>query len=690
MYRDSTDTRREPTRLASIVYVVDDDEAVLDSLRWLLEANRYQVSTFARAEDFKLGAPNSLRVSFVDEAGAPVPKASLVVSSWRGSGALYGAGIPQRASAEGVYAWEWAPAGPISFEAIAAGFQRQKLDLTADGKTQTVALRRTPAVAGAITDARTGKPITNVRVTPVIDFGRELYALERQSSFKADGAYRAEFERSDCDYRLLVEAPGYRTAVSRPGLLKDRITAEDFKLEPAAPVAGRVLDAAGKPVAGAKVSLATSVQDLRYPDGNGRNLSANTDAAGVFSLPAQAERYALFAEHPAGSATLECGRDEPAGDLTLTPWASVGGVVYQAGRPVGGQRVFVTPLVRSELGAGPRVQFDFQTLADDKGAFRFERVPPGAVTVRTYLGPWEDSPLTSAECVPLDLKPGESVRLDLGKVGATVRGEFKLAGQLPPGLTCEYSLNALVRRTPDLAPPAGITPLDLSKPWDHRRMEEPAAGRAQSTHRQFAVKPTPAGAFEVGGVPAGDYWLVARVYEKPEGCLVNPVGLAAVPVTVTATQASGGEAVAVGAVAVPVRRGPQVGDTLPALALIDSVGEPVDLAAYRGKVLLLHAWAGWCSACPRDYAVIRGLRAEVPAEKLALVGLSFDADAKTARELAATHRFDWPQALAAESADVLGAGSIPLYLVLDAAGAVCYRGQDIAAAAKAARGAPAP
>ena len=52
MLRDPNDLRREPARPPSLVYIVDDDEAVLDSLRWLLEANRYQVSTFARAEDF--------------------------------------------------------------------------------------------------------------------------------------------------------------------------------------------------------------------------------------------------------------------------------------------------------------------------------------------------------------------------------------------------------------------------------------------------------------------------------------------------------------------------------------------------------------------------------------------------------------------------------------------------------------
>jgi FixJ family two-component response regulator len=38
-----------------LVYVVDDDEAVRDSLRWLLEANRYQVACYAAAEDFLAG-----------------------------------------------------------------------------------------------------------------------------------------------------------------------------------------------------------------------------------------------------------------------------------------------------------------------------------------------------------------------------------------------------------------------------------------------------------------------------------------------------------------------------------------------------------------------------------------------------------------------------------------------------------
>ncbi|MFC4298479.1 MAG: response regulator transcription factor [Castellaniella sp.] len=40
------------TQIPSTIYIVDDDEAVRDSLRWLLEANGYAVRSFASAEEF--------------------------------------------------------------------------------------------------------------------------------------------------------------------------------------------------------------------------------------------------------------------------------------------------------------------------------------------------------------------------------------------------------------------------------------------------------------------------------------------------------------------------------------------------------------------------------------------------------------------------------------------------------------
>ncbi len=51
----------------STIYIVDDDEAVRDSLRWLLEANGYRVKSFSGAEEFlQAYDPDQVGVLIVD------------------------------------------------------------------------------------------------------------------------------------------------------------------------------------------------------------------------------------------------------------------------------------------------------------------------------------------------------------------------------------------------------------------------------------------------------------------------------------------------------------------------------------------------------------------------------------------------------------------------------------------------
>ena len=52
MIPDPTRANAAPPSSEMLVYLVDDDEAVRDSLRWLLEGNGFGVRTFASAEDF--------------------------------------------------------------------------------------------------------------------------------------------------------------------------------------------------------------------------------------------------------------------------------------------------------------------------------------------------------------------------------------------------------------------------------------------------------------------------------------------------------------------------------------------------------------------------------------------------------------------------------------------------------------
>ncbi len=55
------------TSTTSTIFIVDDDEAVRDSLRWLLEANGYKVRSFGGAEEFlEAYNPNMVGVLIAD------------------------------------------------------------------------------------------------------------------------------------------------------------------------------------------------------------------------------------------------------------------------------------------------------------------------------------------------------------------------------------------------------------------------------------------------------------------------------------------------------------------------------------------------------------------------------------------------------------------------------------------------
>jgi thiol-disulfide isomerase/thioredoxin len=167
---------------------------------------------------------------------------------------------------------------------------------------------------------------------------------------------------------------------------------------------------------------------------------------------------------------------------------------------------------------------------------------------------------------------------------------------------------------------------------------------------------------------------------------VTPVGVRVTPVTVAA-QAE----LTLPEVVVPVAPLPKLGQPLPALDLKDPAGKPIDLAAFKGRYVLLHGWAGWCAACARDYPALRKLRADVPAEKLALVGLNLDADPATASKRAAKYAFPWPHAClggpgGSSSAERLRVGAIPLYVVLAPDGGLAFRGANWAEAERFLRG----
>jgi thiol-disulfide isomerase/thioredoxin len=63
----------------------------------------------------------------------------------------------------------------------------------------------------------------------------------------------------------------------------------------------------------------------------------------------------------------------------------------------------------------------------------------------------------------------------------------------------------------------------------------------------------------------------------------------------------------------------------PAAPFEDSMGQPVTLGSFHGKVVLLNLWATWCPPCVAEMPELDKLQADMGGEGLAVVAVSTDA-----------------------------------------------------------------
>jgi len=122
-------------------------------------------------------------------------------------------------------------------------------------------------------------------------------------------------------------------------------------------------------------------------------------------------------------------------------------------------------------------------------------------------------------------------------------------------------------------------------------------------------------------------------------------------------------------------RAPEVGDAAPALLVPQLDGRGFDLAALRGKVVIVNFWATWCAPCRAEMPVLDAFYRRYHAQGLELLGLSID-DAHERGEVSKIMRqFSYPAALMA-SAKANGFGAplaVPMTYVIDATGVVRAR-----------------
>ena len=118
-----------------------------------------------------------------------------------------------------------------------------------------------------------------------------------------------------------------------------------------------------------------------------------------------------------------------------------------------------------------------------------------------------------------------------------------------------------------------------------------------------------------------------------------------------------------------------VGRPAPALVVSQLNGRVFDLAALRGKVVIVNFWASWCSPCRAEMPRLDAFYRHYHARGLTLLGLSVDDAADLAAVVRIMKGFSYPAALAS-NAKVDGFGAplaVPTTWIIDAGGVVRAR-----------------
>ena len=115
--------------------------------------------------------------------------------------------------------------------------------------------------------------------------------------------------------------------------------------------------------------------------------------------------------------------------------------------------------------------------------------------------------------------------------------------------------------------------------------------------------------------------------------------------------------------------------------LKDIDGKEVELASFKGKVVLLNFWATWCGPCKAEIPGFVELQ-EKYRDKLTIIGYSVDDTAELAKKYAAQYKMNYPILLGEGREDVQDAygpiWGIPASFIISKDGKVCRKHMGIA------------
>lgn len=585
--------------------------------------------------EFRLQPGRTLTVHVADVDGKPIEGAVVAADTWRGQRFLNL--LRANTDAEGKVVFRGAPDDEMLFDVFRPGYMRNRLvPLKASAETKTITLLPRLAISGRVTDAATGQRIVRfgLRHGAVASNGGDPQWSGDEAARYEKGAYHIQFEHPHEGHVLQVLADGYLPATSRVFRSTEGRLDFDFALRRGPGPRGVVVLPDGSPAAGAEVCLATEkeramVRDGHFERGMGRAAVVKTDAFGRFSLPSRGDApFLLIVTHEAGFAErLRKDHDDAKTPIVLEPWGRIEGAALLGAKPDAGRQVAFASQ-RPDWQSPFHYIYDGYTHTDKQGRFHFDRVVPGPGSVSKVItvprgdfgyqaGGWE---------TPVEVRPGEVTKVQIGGRGRLVKGRIRLAKSAQTEI--DWLTNQPV----------------VIEAWNEAN-SQPAEPFAE-----FAAKLSESGGFEIADVPAGHYKLVLLVNEPPSPNISGRgavIGYAEREFTVPEMSTGrSDEPLDVGAIEAKLFFDMlDVGDASPDFAAEKLSGGTLKLSEFRGKLLLLDFWATWCAPCRAEMPNLQKLQEEFGEDpRFALVGLSCDSDAASAKRYVESNAFSWTQA----------------------------------------------
>lgn len=121
--------------------------------------------------------------------------------------------------------------------------------------------------------------------------------------------------------------------------------------------------------------------------------------------------------------------------------------------------------------------------------------------------------------------------------------------------------------------------------------------------------------------------------------------------------------------------GNQVGAPVPTIHVESLNGKKIDVASYRGRVLLLDVWASWCGPCKQEMPMLDAMAKRLKAQGIDVLAVSVDQDRANVDKFLKGHG-KWALTIAHDPAGTIAErlqpDKMPTSYVIDRAGIVRY------------------